>query len=269
MRPAARINLNDLGVLLDWLVGQWWVYVIVGLILVFLIWIFFAPVAKLKTSPEYETTGTEANELALGLLQIVNDPTGNWNDPTANLLTGKLRDTLVEQWGLHSREDWLANIDRLVKTRRRRDDWVLMLGIRKDLAATLGREPKPREWTKAIIEAGGNKREATTFVNTVGTCEVCLRKSAGKKWIPADNFVTTFDGYAFGQAVAVVTWGVALGFAEVGEARRLIHEINDVARPEFSSWVEFGSSYIVGRVMHWSDGQLGDKTWDRLGHSTA
>ncbi|MBW1640833.1 DUF1266 domain-containing protein [Microbacterium resistens] len=265
MHGTARLDLNDLGSLIQWLFGQWWVYAILGAILLVVIVIWLLPASKVKPSEAFSTDDREANEIALGFLQITNLPSGPWNDPTASALTDVEKKHLVDQWGLHSREDWLANIERLTTDRRRRDVWVTCLAIRDETAQRLGRVPKSREWTAAIVEAGGDKRDARTFVAAIEQIEQQVRKLVGKDIVTPEVFVRTLDGYALGQAVALTTWGVALGFADVAEAREIIHRINVAGRPAFSSWADFGLSYITGRVMHWSDGKLGEKTFEKLG----
>lgn len=267
MHPIARVDLNDLGSLIEWLIAQWWVWAIVGAIVLFLLWLWFSPAAKIKPSPDHSATDREANELALGFLQISSMLTTPWNDPTASGLNDRQKQHLVEQWGLHSREDWLANIERLSGDRRRRDTWVLYLAIRGELAEQLGRTPKTKEWQNAIVQEGGDKRDARTFIAGIEHIEYRVRKQVGKDIVGPQTFVKTLDGYALGQAVAVTTWCVALGFAEVSEAREIIHRINAEGRPAFSSWADFGLSYIAGRVMHWSDGNIGEKTFDKLGDS--
>ncbi|MFT4028514.1 MAG: DUF1266 domain-containing protein [Protaetiibacter sp.] len=251
----------DLYDLLGWLIGQWWLWVIIGVVVVGAIILKLIPDAKLRTSDAHSTTDAEANELALGYLQIDNLPSGPWNDPTAPDLDEKQKQRLVEQWGIATRDEWLANIERLVTERRRRDVWVLCLAIRGEAAQQLSRPPKTREWVAAIAEAGGDKRDARTFVAAVEYLEQETRKLAGRDALPPSLITTTFDGYAIGQAVALTTWGVALGHTDVPEARAIIHRINAEARPGFASWAEFGLSYVVGRVMHWSDGQIDEKTF--------
>lgn len=258
------VDVNDLGSLLGWLIGQWWVWVIVGVIVIGAIVLKLLPDAKVNAAEGFPTTGREANEIALGYLQIDGLPSGPWNDPTASALTAKEKQQLVDQWGVATREEWLANIERLVTDRRRRDVWALMLAVRAELAQRLGRTPKTREWTTAIAEAGGDKREARTFVAAIEYTEQETRKLAGKDLLPATVITTTLEGYAFGQAVALATWGVALGHADVPEAREIIHRVNEQARPQFSSWEEFGLSYVVGRVMHWTDGQVDEKSYGRF-----
>lgn len=269
MLRSARVDVNDLGSIIGWLAGQWWAWAVVGVIVLIVLVLWLLPDAKVKPSDAYPTTGTEANEIALGFLQIHNLPSGPWNDPTASGLTDRERKQLVDQWGIHSRDDWLANIERLVGDRRRRDLWGSLLGVRAELARSLGRPPRTKEWVAGIIEAGGDKRTAKTFVAAVESIEHETRKTAGKDAVPADVVATSFDGYAFGQAVALTTWGVHMRYGDVDEARTIIRRVNDVARPAFGSWAEFGLSYTVGRVMHWSDGNLTDKTFEKLGSSTA
>ncbi|WP_353116014.1 DUF1266 domain-containing protein [Microbacterium sp.] len=267
MHPIARVDLNDLGSLLEWLIGQWWVWAIIGAVVLIFLVIWIMPAAKVKPSENFSTTDREANEIALGYLQISNLPSGPWNDPTASALGDAQKRVLVEQWGVATREEWLAAIERLVTVRRRREVWTLYLTIRTETAERLGRTPKNREWQAAIVEAGGDKRDARTFITAVEYVENQVRKLVGKDIVTPGLFVKTFDGYAIGQAVAMATWGVALGHADVAEARAIIHRINVEARPSFSSWADFGLSYTVGRVMHWSDGNVEEKTFEKFGDS--
>ncbi|MFF3026108.1 DUF1266 domain-containing protein [Microbacterium sp. NPDC057944] len=265
MHPLARVDLNDLGSLIEWLISQWWVWAIVGAVVLFFIVVWLMPGFKVKADEKFSTTDTEANEIALGLLQIVNLPSGHWNDPTASILGDREKKVLVDQWGVPTRQDWLDNIERLVTVRRRREMWVLYLAVRAQLAEQLGRVPKAKEWLNAIVTEGGDKRDARTFVTSIEYTEGLIRKRVGKDIVTPDLFVKTLDGYALGQAVGMTTWGVALGHGDVAEARQIIHRINVEGRPAFSSWADFGLSYIAGRVMHWSDGKVEEKSFDKFG----
>ena len=265
MRPIARVDLNDLGSLIEWLIGQWWVWAIVGAVVLFFLVVWIMPAAKVKPSEKFSTADTEANEIALGFLQIRNLPSGPWNDPTASDLVDYQKEVLVEQWGVNSRQDWLDNIERLSTVRRRREMWVLLLAVRADLAEKLGRMPKSKEWLAAVVAEGGNKRDARTFITAIEYIEREVRKRVGKDIVTPDVFVKTLDGYGLGQAVAMATWGVALGHGDVAEARQIISRINAEGRPAFTSWADFGLSYIAGRVMHWSDGNVDEKTFEKFG----
>lgn len=265
MHPVARVDLNDLGSLVDWLVGQWWVWAIVGAVVLFFLVLWIIPAAKVKPSEKFSTTDTEANEIALGFLQIRNLPSGPWNDPTASALGDREKAVLVEQWGVPTRETWLANIERLMSVRRRREMWTLYLAVRTSVAERLGRTPKAKEWLAAIVEEGGDKRDAKTFITAIEYIESEVRKRVGKDIVIPGLFVKTLDGYAIGQAAAMATWGVALGHGDIAEARTILHSINVEARPDFSSWADFGLSYVAGRVMHWSDGNVDEKSFEKFG----
>lgn len=267
MHSVARVDFNDLGSIIGWLVEQWWVWAIVGAVVLFFLVLWILPAAKVKSSPDYSTTDAEAGEIALGFLQIANLPSGYWNDPTASILGDREKKVLVDQWGVHTRADWLANIERLVTVRRRREMWVLYLAVRAQLGQQLGRVPKAKEWLAAIVAEGGDKRDARTFVAGIEYIEKETRKRVGKDIVTPDVYVKTLDGYAIGQAVAMTTWGVALGHADVAEAREIIHRINVDGRPAFDSWSDFGLSYIAGRVMHWSDGNVDEKSFEKFGDS--
>lgn len=265
MHPVARVDLNDLGSLIEWLASQWWVWAIVGAIVLFFLVLWIIPAAKVTPSEKFSTTDTEANEIALGFLQIRNLPSGPWNDPTASALGDREKAVLVEQWGVPTRETWLANVERLMSVRRRRDMWTLYLAVRASVAEHLGRTPSAKEWLAAIVAEGGDKRDAKKFVAAIEYIESEVRKRVGKDIVTPGLFVKTLDGYAIGQAAAMATWGVALGHGDITEARTILHSINVEARPDFSSWADFGLSYIAGRVMHWSDGNVDEKSFEKFG----
>lgn len=265
MHPFARVDFNDIGSIIGWLIGQWWVWAIVGAVVLFFLVVWILPDAKVKASEDYSTADAEANEIALGFLQITNLPSGPWNDPTASGLSDREKKTLVDQWGVHTRAEWLEGIERLTTVRRRREVWSLYLAVRAELAERLGRVPKAKEWLAAITAEGGDKRDARSFVTAIEYIEQETRKHVGKDVITPSVFVKSLDGYALGQAVALTTWGVALGHADTAEARSIIRGINADGRPGFSSWAEFGLSYIAGRVMHWSDGKVDEKSYEKYG----
>lgn len=267
MHPLARVDFNDFGSIVGWLIEQWWFWAVVGAVVLILVILWIIPAAKVKPSEQFSTTDAEANEIALGFLQIRNLPSGPWNDPTASALSAREKTQLIEQWGVGSREEWLANIERLVTARRRRELWQLYLAVRTATAERLGRTPKAKEWLAAIVAEGGDKRDARAFVTSIEYIEAQVRKRVGKQIVAPELSVTTLDGYAIGQAVAMATWGVALGHADIAEARAIIHRINVDARPSFTSWADFGLSYIAGRVMHWTDGTADEKSFEKFGDS--
>ncbi|WP_176697127.1 DUF1266 domain-containing protein [Microbacterium sp. 3J1] len=223
------------------------------------------PAPKLSASSDFATTGVEADEIALGFLQIRTLPSGPWNDPTASNLGAVEKEALSEQWGVRSRHEWLEMIQYLTTVRRRRKSWMLHLAVRNEIATSLGRVPRAREWLDAIAADGDDAHDSPAFVAGIEHIEQRVRRLVGAETVTPELFVRTLDGYAVGQAVAMVTWGVALGFADVHEARQLIHRINIDARRSFTSWADFGLSYLAGRVMHWSDGAVDDEAFEQYG----
>lgn len=227
------------------------------------VWILPSP--KVKTTDRFPAFDADANEIALGLLQISALPSGAWNDPTASALDDADKQALADQWGVRSRADWLSVIDHLSTVRLRRQMWMLHLSVRNDLALAAGRVPTPKEWLAAVVAEGGDERDARPFVAGIEQIEHEVRRRVGADIVSPELFVRTLDAYALGQAVAMATWGVALGHADVAEARRIIHRINVDARPSFVSWADFGLSYLAGRVMHWSDGDVDETAVAKFG----
>lgn len=225
------------------------------------------PDAKVKADPDFSTEDQRANDLALGFIQI-RTAMGVWNDPEAREIakSKSLKKNLASMWGLHTSADYQATIKRLVEDRRSRELWDSLLAVRMEAAKELGRKPTEREWLDAVKSEGGTgKGEEKDFIKAVHYYEKKLRKSGKTIVFPDDAVVTNLEGYAFGQAVAVAVWGVAMEIATVDEATKIIRNINKIARKRFDSWEDFGRSYILGRALHQSDGKIDDELATKMG----
>lgn len=231
--------------------------------------LWFSSAPRLVASELFSTTDADARAIALGLVQIRSLPSGAWNDPTAPGLGRREKAALIEQWGVGTRVEWLSMVEYLSTVRRRRHAWMLHLAVRNDLATAAGRAPTATQWLAAIAAEGGDARDARPFVDGIVHIEREVRDRVGADVITPELFVRTLDGYALGQAVAMTTWGVALGHADVAEARGIIRRIHADARHSFVSWADFGLSYVAGRIMHWSDGDVDEKAFEKFGDGWA
>lgn len=244
---------------------MWIIIGAVGIVLLIVIGAIIGHFMPLSAHKEFPVDTREANLLALGFQQITHS-NNYWNDPTASTLDDDDKQRLREMWGLHSTQDVLDNVERLATQRRRRELWQQLLALRAEAAkANSGKRPSQRQWIAAIKQAGGTgKGEERDFVGAVHYYE----KEIDKKLFPASEPVVSFDGYAFGQAVAVCTWAVGMGLISRADSMKLIEQVNEMARPEFDSWAAFGRSYVLGRAMHWSDGTMDEKQVKQAGQSS-
>lgn len=227
--------------------------------------VWFRPMSRLPVSEVFSAEDDDARAIALGLLQIRALPSGAWNDPTAPNIGPTERALLAEQWGVDTREAWIGMIDHLSTERRRRQTWMRHLAFRNDLATAAGRAPTGEEWLSAITVGGEDTHDARRFIDGIEHIEQEIRRHVGLDIVTPELFVRTLDGYALGQAVAMTTWGVALGHTDVAEARRIIRRIHVEARHSFESWADFGLSYLAGRIMHWSDGDVDESAFAKFG----
>jgi len=241
----------ELDGIIDWIANNWvWPAAIVGVIIVFFIVISLLPDAKIATSDKFPTDGDEARALAVGAIQTTTS-FGAWNDPEAQNISGSksLRRNLVEMWDLTSRDSWLETIRELPE---RRTDPLRdgLLSLRAELADSLGHRPSKREWVEAAKGQGASGREITKVIGDIVTIETSMKKKKlGTVVLPDAATIRHTRGYAYGQCIALATWGVALGFATREEIRPLIKQISDRAREDFGSWEEFGRSYLLGRTL--------------------
>lgn len=260
VNPRRAVGI-DLDGIIRWATENWVIFAIIGGVVVLVVVVLFLiPNAKVDSHADFATDSDEANDLAIGLVQI-RSAEGQWNDPMGSAVAGnaRIKNSLNEMWGLNSRDEWSENIERLTTVRRRRPLWTTLLAIRAELVKE-GKAGNRKQWIDAIKEAGGSgKGDELDFVNAMIYFEDELRKLTNKNVWPKDSVVTNLDGYALNQAVAVSVWGVAMGVASREESREKIREASDIARSEFGSWGEFGRSLVVGRAMHWSDGQMGEQ----------
>ncbi|MCW2289062.1 uncharacterized protein DUF1266 [Leucobacter luti] len=206
------------------------------------------------THTDFPVGTRDANLLALGLQQLSRSAQP-WNDPTAAAMSEEQATAIREWWGFHSRADLAQVVTWLSTQRRRREHWQQLLALRDRAAlANGGQRPCTAEWLSLIAQSGGTGlgdeldfvRSVTYFERSFGHADSTL--------YPAQATVTSFDGYALGQAAAIPIWGVGLGLISPDEALELVEQVNEIARTEFGSWQQFGRSYALGRAMHWSDG---------------
>jgi hypothetical protein len=233
----------------------WLIIVIVVaavVILGFLAWLFLRGEPKsMQPLDGAPVDGPVARAIAVGALQLDNDDFP-WNDITGSALDQKQQRGLREMWDLTDREAWLENLERLTSGNRFDGPIVAMMAIRDEIAPD-HRQPTDRDWLAAIKNHGGTGRgDEKKFVSNVRRWEKNLRKVGTKNFIvyPADYAATSLEGYNIGQAAAMVVWGNAMGFAEPGEAEKLLIEISAIAKRQFGSWEEFGRSYLLGRCVN-------------------
>lgn len=241
----------ELDTIIGWLIANWiWPAVIVGAIVVLFIVLALLPDAKMRTSAAFPVTGDEARELAVGAIQITTS-LGAWNDPEAHAIrqSATLRRNLTAMWGLDDRDEWLETI-RELPVRRSEPLRDGLLELRARLADTLGRRPSKKEWVAAAQAEGAAARPAGRVIDSIITLERALRtRKLGTLILPDSATIGSTRRYAYGQAAALATWGVALGFATREEIRPILTRTSEQARADFGSWEEFGRSYLLGRSL--------------------
>lgn len=231
-------------------------WVVIGIVAVIVLFGLIAKFSRLSYHRDFSTDTEEANAIALGFQQLTQSA-NYWNDPTASLNGAREIASIQEKWGMYRAADLHDSIERLVTERRRREPWQRLLALRAEAARENGgAAPSARQWTAVVRREGGTVTgEEAEFISAVHAYE----KIVDKRVSGATGPILSLDGYALGQAAALPAWAVSMELISEAEARVLIARVNEIARPEFASWTEFGRSYALGRAMHWSDGRRSEE----------
>nr|WP_254879110.1 DUF1266 domain-containing protein [Streptomyces sp. NA04227] len=226
--------------------------------------------------------GPLAHGLACGALLFVNG--GHLWNSLAFHGSGytEARKSLRTWWGVHSRQQWLGHLNRLLAADMVSGAWEFVLGIRHSLARSYAgpidvahwREVAERELrhhaAQTEVRLGP---EGVTRVEPTGTAELEGQVKGVKRLIGriaryearfradgllAENaYVRTVEAWDHGRASGMARWGVAARFGTVPEAETAVLAVSESCRANYRSWEDFAAAFVLGRCLHFDDEEFG------------
>ncbi|MBB6481503.1 DUF1266 domain-containing protein [Spirochaeta isovalerica] len=152
--------------------------------------------------------------------------------PISHWKYNSLKETsLARDWGIFSGEDLRSDLQRLEREGH-------SASLRSVLNA-IDNYPGMPLWEAAMRE--GLRMNQLKRVYTVKR----LKELFGSRLLHA---------WDWGRAIYLIRWSYTLGYIKEDEAWNLIHHFQELIQTEYSSWEDFGQSYVLGRF-YWSSGQ--------------
>lgn len=218
---------------------------------------------RIVTASQEATTGAAATKLALGAVMAVQNHEP-WNTIA---LPSSLRSRAQQMignpgsWAIDDTDDLMAAVGRMLDEKFGDDDVDLVMAVRRDLAQSRGGVmPSPQEWLAGLDRVH----------NEAGTPQSLLaeRRAAAQRVINYERRLVSDGlvdgplpdplGYDIGRAVALARWGLVCRLIDAGTAQGIVDRAAQQAFARYGSWDEFGSSYVLGRIIAFDDDEVGE-----------
>ncbi|RMI30004.1 DUF1266 domain-containing protein [Streptomyces triticirhizae] len=229
----------------------------------------------LKTLWTGHRSGPLAHGLACGSLLLVNNGT-LWNQ--LGWQSGgytEEKELLRAWWGVTTRAQWLAVLQRLLTGQVISPAWEFVLWVRQLMVQRSGSPPDPVAWregaermllarTAEEVDRTGRPPEYDLDADIGLAHELIGRVLRYEARFRADGLLTD-DGcvrsvlaWDLGRASCLARWGLGAGFATLAETERAVLRSGEGARQIYDSWGEFAAGYVLGRCLHFDSEEFGD-----------
>ncbi|MFC7327516.1 DUF1266 domain-containing protein [Marinactinospora rubrisoli] len=171
------------------------------------------------------------------------------------------RNMLRESWGVTNVEEWRRTLERLLDDTSSDDAATLLLGMRRQLAHQYGGPVDAGTWRSAIERwCTHNNRGGDVYQRLLGVAGMILdyeKRMTADGVLPPGAFVTHMIGYDFGRAVNMARWGVHAEFTDPRIAEWYVMRAGEQCLRYFTSWLDLSTSYLMGRVLRFDEGEYG------------
>ncbi|WKU43399.1 DUF1266 domain-containing protein [Streptomyces sp. VNUA116] len=179
---------------------------------------------------------------------------------------------IADDWGVHSREDWLETEERLLGQDVSPWYWDFVLGARTALLrAQGGGRVDPGQWrdtveatVRARAQENGTPAGDPDFAGFVAHLRdlvgQVLRYEARFRadgLLPPDGLVRTVAAWDIGRGSKMARWGRGARYATEAEMHAAIERAAAAARAAYDSWEEFSAGYVLGRCLHFDEEEFG------------
>ncbi|GAA2595367.1 DUF1266 domain-containing protein [Actinomadura fulvescens] len=210
----------------------------------------------LITDHEAPTWGRLTAALAVGAHLAVangvawNTITGTDRDPEHN------RTLLSRDWGITDTGSWKSAMDALLAAENC-DPAIQIVLDRRAAGMT-----DPLAWHSAIAGWCQDKQVSVeTTEELVGLARQIAQYEERFRidgLLPPEGRVDSVFGYDFGRAVNMARWGLNAGYCDTETAEECVLRAGHYASKVYKSWEDYSAGYILGRMLRFDDGELGE-----------
>ncbi|QSQ16046.1 DUF1266 domain-containing protein [Myxococcus landrumensis] len=213
--------------------------VVLGIALYWLpkILFFVRTLKSFLTNPKVNLPPQQLFGILLGAVNA-EQITAYWNSLETGVPTMRLRTGLSEWWGVYNGQTAAAQVEKL-----------LSAGHRVAFDAALGQlaNVSPEQWEQ-VAKSGGEA------LSNLGASLASLKED--KTTFTAEDLARGTLAWDLGRAVVVTRMSYDLKFLDESQAWAFIARASEQARAQFSSWEQWGKSYLLGRAM-WNSSEDG------------
>ncbi|PRX96320.1 uncharacterized protein DUF1266 [Allonocardiopsis opalescens] len=212
--------------------------------------------------------GPMAHALAFGApLAVLNE--APWN-VLRTTFTSYVTDVTVlrDDWGVSSREEWQAVMASLLDDKAGVPGASAVLDLRDGLVRQWGRPVDERtlrdalvEWCRAERLPYERKQQYLVVADLILRYEERFR--ADGLLLP-NAYVRSVHGWDYGRAVSVARWGLAAQLCDRATAEQLVLRAGALCHARYTSWLDFSAGYVLGRMLHFDNGEFGERYTDSL-----
>lgn len=214
--------------------------------------------------------GPLAHAYACGV-HIAVDGEGLWNavDKVCACCTAEQkREGMRDDWGIATTEDWRAQQEALIDDDGSSPLASLVLGLRSQLVQQYGTPVDATAWRSEIDRwCKHNGRGSDVYRDLLGLAGMILdyeKRFAADGLLPPGGFIAHLGAWDFGRGANMARWGVQCGWADLATSQWYAVRAGGQAARYHVSWADFSAAYILGRCLHFDQGEFGWRYTDPL-----
>ncbi|MFC3994881.1 DUF1266 domain-containing protein [Nocardiopsis sediminis] len=218
----------------------------------------------LIADPQGPFHGPLAHALACAVHIAVNAGVA-WNSPnqgcTCCTKPKQKRKMLKRDWGIDSAEDWRSTAETLLSDRSSNSTAALLLGMRTQLAQQYRQPIDARTWRDAF--SAWCRQEGITdngYQQLLGLMGMILdyeKRFTADGLLPPGGFVSGIGAWDYGRAANMARWGIQCEYTDPPTMQWFATRASEQARRHHASWADFSAGYILGRCLHFDEGEFG------------
>ncbi|MBV2362073.1 DUF1266 domain-containing protein [Streptomonospora nanhaiensis] len=224
----------------------------------------------LKADPYGPFHGPLAHGYACGVhIAVMNGAPWNSETGCTCCTPEEKRGDLSRDWGIEGPDDWRGQAETLLDDRGSNPVAGTLLALRRQAAQYLnGRPVDPGTWRSAIGDwCRHNGIDTGTYQQLVGLAGMILdyeKRFVADGLLPPGGYVTAIQAWDFGRGANMARWGVQCGYTVLQTAQWYVVRAGEQARRHYASWADFSAGYVLGRCLHFDNGEFGPRYTEPL-----
>jgi len=194
-------------------------------------------------------------------IQVANDAAWNTPNGCSCCTPRQKRAGLEKDWGISSPDDWRQQQESLIGDRDSNSAASMLLELRH-VASQEARRPIDAGLWRGVIASMCQQRgiEQAVYERLAALAGMILhyeKRITAAGLLPPGGIVPSIKAWDFGRGANMARWGVQCGFTDIQTSQWYAVRASEQSRRYYTSWAEFSAGYILGRCLHFDDGEFG------------